>query len=110
MKRILSLAIALVMLLSLAVSAGAEYDEHMTISWTSVMEGDEGNDYTQDAIYKTIAEKFNVDFDIRPLTWGNWATNVNMYINGLTLPDVTNWFFNYSDYKNYVDQELLYQF
>ena len=46
MKRILSLAIALVMLLSLAVSAGAEYDEHMTISWTSVMEGDEGNDYT----------------------------------------------------------------
>ena len=110
MKRILSFALTLVMLLSFAGSAMAAYDEHMTISWTSVMEGDEGNDYTQDAIYKTIAEKFNVDFDIRPLTWGNWTTNVNLYINGMNLPDATNWFFNYSDYKNYVEQDLLYRF
>lgn len=60
----------------------------MTISWTEVIEKDEGTDYTQDAIYKTFAEKFDVDFDIRPLTWGNWTTNVNLYINGMNLPDV----------------------
>lgn len=81
----------------------------MTISWTEVIEQDEGTDYTQDAIYKTFAEKFDVDFDIRPLTWGNWTTNVNLYINGMNLPDVTNWLFNYTDYSNYVEQELLYK-
>lgn len=109
MKKFLSLALALAMLLSVAVTAFADYDEHMTISWTEVIEQDEGNDYTQDAIYKTISEKFNVDFDIRPLTWGNWTTNVNLYINGLNLPDATNWFFNYTDYANYVEQEVLYR-
>ena len=109
MKKILSLVLALVMLLSVAAIASADYDEHMTISWTEVIEQDEGNDYTQDDIYKTFAEKFNVDFDIRPLTWGNWTTNVNMYINGMNLPDVTNWFFNYTDYHNYVEQEVLYK-
>lgn len=110
MKKLLSIAMTLIMLLSFAVSANAEYDEHLTISWTEVIEQDEGNDYTQDAIYKAFAEKFNVDFDIRPLTWGNWTTNVNLYINGMTLPDATNWFFNYTDYAKYVDDELLYQF
>lgn len=109
MKKLLSLALVMIMLLSFAVSASAEYDKHLTISWTEVIEQDEGNDYTQDAIYKTFADKFNVDFDIRPLTWGNWTTNVNLYINGLNLPDVTNWFFNYTDYANYVEQEVLYK-
>lgn len=110
MKKFLSLVLAAMMLLSVGmVSASADYDEHMTISWTEVIEQDEGNDYTQDAIYKTFAEKFNVDFDIRPLTWGNWTTNVTNYINGMTLPDVTNWFFNYTDYAKYVEQELFYK-
>lgn len=89
--------------------AVAENADHMTISWTEVIEQDQGNDYTQDAIYKAIADKFNVDFDIRPLTWGNWTTNVNLYISGMTLPDVTNWYFNYTDYANYVDQGVLYK-
>lgn len=111
MKRIVSMMLLLALLLSVAapaITANAASD-HMTISWTEVIEQDEGNDYTQDAIYKTFAEKFNVDFDIRPLTWGNWTTNVNLYINGMNLPDVTNWFFNYTDYSNYVEQELLYK-
>ena len=85
------------------------YADHITISWTEVIEQDEGNDYTQDAIYKTFADKFNVDFDIRPLTWGNWTSNVNLYITGMNLPDVTNWYYNYTDYANYVEQELLYK-
>lgn len=110
MKKFLTLMLALALLLSLTVSAHADYDSHMSISWTAVIEQDEGTDYTQDAIYKTIAEKFNVDIDIRPLTWGNWTTNVNLYINGMNLPDVTNWFFNYSDYAKYVSDELFYQF
>jgi len=131
MKKILSFTLALLMVFSLVACggqsetdpstggnaatgpdenvSGEDSSEHMTISWTAVIEQDEGNDYTQDAIYKTIAEKFNVDFDIRPLTWGNWTTNVNLYINGMNLPDVTNWFFNYTDYANYVDQEQLYK-
>lgn len=110
MKKFLCTLLSLVLLLSMAaIPASAEYADHITISWTEVIEGDEGTDYTQDAIYKTIAEKFNVDFDIRPLTWGNWTTNVNLYINGMNLPDVTNWFFNYTDYASYVEQELFYK-
>ncbi len=108
MKKLLSVLLLVTMLASLA-AVPALADDHMTISWTSVIEQDEGTDYTQDAIYKTIAEKFNVDFDIRPLTWGNWTTNVNLYINGMTLPDATNWFFNYTDYNKYVEQELFYK-
>lgn len=116
MKKILSLALALITMFSL-IAYGIQFEtakaeapaDHFDISWTSVIEQDEGNDYTKDAIYQTIAQKFNVDFDIRPLTWGNWTTNVNLYINGMNLPDVTNWYFNYTDYDNYREQELLYK-
>lgn len=113
LNKLLCTMLSLVLLLSVFAgipAASAENAEHITLSWTEVIEQDEGNDYTQDAIYKTIAEKFNVDFDIRPLTWGNWTQNVNLYISGMTLPDVTNWFFNYTDYANYVEQELFYKF
>jgi len=111
-RRLLCSALTLVLLLATLAAipvASAEYADRLTISWTEVIEQDEGNDYTQDDIYKTFSDKFNVDFDIRPLTWGNWRTNVNLYISGMTLPDVTNWFFNYTDYANYVEQEVLYQ-
>lgn len=111
LKKLLSAVCAMVLLLGCVgiLPASADTDKHLTLSWTEVVEQDEGTDYTQDAIYKTISEKFNVDFDIRPLTWGNWSSNVNLYINGLNLPDVTNWFFNYTDYANYVEQEVLYK-
>lgn len=110
-RKLVCTLLALTLLCSIGLPmASAENADHMTISWTEVIEQDEGNDYTQDAIYKTFAEKFNVDFDIRPLTWGNWTSNVNLYISGMTLPDVTNWYFNYTDYANYVEQEVLYKF
>lgn len=110
MKKFLCIALVLTLLMCCVPPASAAYGQHMTISWTEVIELDEGNDYTQDAIYKAFAEKFDVDFDIRPLTWGNWTTNVNLYINGMNLPDVTNWFFNYTDYAKYSEDALFYQF
>ncbi|MDR1598307.1 MAG: ABC transporter substrate-binding protein [Oscillospiraceae bacterium] len=116
MKRTLSLAVAIAMaacmVLSLGVSALAEekaYDKHLTISWAYAGIS-EGVDYEADAYGKYWADKFNVTFDIIPMTFDNWEERLRIWINSGDMPDVANWsFYQYGELVNYVDQELLYR-
>ena len=68
-----------------------DYSEKITVSWAEVIEGDEGIDYTQDDVYKAVQEKFNLDIEVTPLTWGNWVENLRIWINSGDMPDVVNW-------------------
>ena len=65
-------------------------------------------DYTSDAFYDFMSEKFNIDVEV----WANEASTANekfsISINGGTLPDVITWYsFTREDLVNYVDQGLL---
>lgn len=91
-------------------STEKDYSEKVTVSWAEVIEGDEGIDYTQDKVYQTFAEKFNIDIEVTPLTWGNWVENLRIWINSGDMPDVVNWNYVHSEFVDYVDQGLVRQF
>lgn len=84
-----------------------DYSEKITVSWAEVIEGDEGIDYTQDDVYKAVQEKFNLDIEVTPLTWGNWVENLRIWINSGDMPDVVNWNYVHSEFMDYVDQGLV---
>lgn len=84
------------------------YDEHMVISFALVGQN-EGTDYNGDDLAKTFMEKFNFEFESINLSWDNWAEKSNIWINSNDLPDMLQWDFKYSEYVNYVDQELFYR-
>lgn len=88
-------------------AAGKDMSERIKVSWAEVIEGDEGTDYTQDAVYKYISDKYNIDIEIVPLTWGNWLENLRIWINSGDMPDVANWYYVHPEFMNYVDQGLV---
>ena len=61
-----------------------DYSEKITVSWAEVIEGDEGIDYTQDDVYKTVQEKFNLDIEVTPLTW---VTGLRIFVYG-SIPEI----------------------
>lgn len=82
------------------------FEEKITFSTTFFGADDK---YKQDAIYKAIAEKFNVDINFISLSWDNWAEKDRIWINSGDMPDVMFWDFNYKDYLNYAKQGMIKQ-
>lgn len=106
MKRLLPLLLALVLALG-CMPAMAEYEEHITFT-TSLIETGSPASYTDDPVYHAIMDQFNMDFEIWPVTWDNWAEKDRVWINGGTMPDLLMWNnFNYSEYLSYIDQGLI---
>lgn len=64
----------------------------------------------QNDFHKFFREKFNIEWDYNYVEWGSWAEKLRVWINSDDLPDVSIWDYNYTDFQNYVNQELLYQF
>lgn len=93
-----------------AGTAEKDYSNQVTVSWAEVIEGDEGVDYTADAVYQEIAKKFNINIEVTPLTWGNWVENLRIWINSGDMPDVVNWNYVHSEFADYVDQGLVRKF
>lgn len=87
-----------------------DYSERIKVSWAQVIEGDEGTDYTQDKVYQHVLEKFNIEIEIIPLTWGNWLENLRIWINSGDMPDVVNWNYVHAEFMDYVDQGLVRKF
>ena len=84
-----------------------DFSNRIKVSWTEVIEGDEGADYTQDAVYQYFLDSFNLEIEITPLTWGNWMENLRIWINSGDMPDVANWYYNHNEFVDYVDQGMV---
>lgn len=106
MKRIVSLIMAVLMLVSLT-PALAEYDEHIAFT-ASVNQSSSFGSFTDDAVYKYFADKFNIEYELWPVTSDTWAEKNRVWIYGGTMPDMVVWDnFNYTEYLSYVDQGLI---
>lgn len=64
----------------------------------------------QNGFHKFFQDKFNIQWDYNYVEWGSWDEKLRVWINSADLPDVSIWNYNYTDFENYVDQELLYKF
>ena len=87
--------------------AGKDFSEKMTINLASV-QIDESKDYTNgDDFVKWWADTFNVEFDIIPLTWGNWSERLRVWINSDDMPEWCVWNYVHGEAINYAEQGLV---
>ena len=106
MKRILALILAAVMLIGMT-PALAEYDEHIAFT-ASVNQSSSFGSFTDDPVYQHFADKFNIEYELWPVTSDTWGEKNRVWIYGGTMPDMVVWDnFNYTEYLSYVDQGLI---
>ena len=106
MRRILSLLLAVFMLFSMT-TALAEYDEHIAFT-ASVNQSSAFGSFTDDDVYRYFADKFNMEYELWPVTSDTWGEKNRVWIYGGTMPDMVVWnSFNYTEYLSYVDQGLI---
>lgn len=81
------------------------YDEHLKITMSLVTTN---TDVNSDAFAKFWNEKFNMEWEIIPVT--DEAKNnemLNIWINTGDMPDIANWGYDPSSAKSWVDQDLV---
>lgn len=106
MKKIVALVLALLMLVG-AVSALAEFDTHVSFTINAGHTNSE-MDYTSDALYQFISDKFNFDFEVYPVSKDSQKEKIMTWVNGGTMPDsVTMRDFDYQWYVSSAEQGLL---
>jgi ABC-type sugar transport system, periplasmic component len=106
MKKLVALLLSLIMLLS-CLGALAEYDTPIKLTINST-HSNASMDYNSDNLYKTIAEKFNFEYEVWPVAKDSQAEKIRVWINGGSMPDVATWRdFNYQEYITYAEQGLL---
>lgn len=84
-----------------ATPAEKDYSKHYTIEYALDTTNLEVNN---DDFAKLWNEKFNIDYEIIPLTAENSNEMIRIWISAGDLPDVVRWGFNYSEYADWVDQ------
>ncbi|MDR1570339.1 MAG: extracellular solute-binding protein [Oscillospiraceae bacterium] len=110
-KRFLTLAIAVLMMVSATAGVGAiaesqekDYSTHYVIEYAI----DTTNlDVNSDDFAKYWNEKFNMEYEIIPLTAENSAEMIRIWVSAGDMPDVVRYPFVYSEYADWVEQELL---
>ena len=85
-----------------------DYSETRTIS-LAVLDNVTDEQWEND-FHKFFKEKFNIEWDYNYVEWGSWDEKLRVWINSDDLPDVSIWNYNYTDFENYVNQGLLYEF
>lgn len=106
MKKTLAILLAVLLLLS-STAALAENDTPVTFSM-SCRNVSANYDWNSDALYKYIADKFNVAIDIWAVDASAQEETSSVWILGGTMPNALMWAnFNYSTYMSYVEQELV---
>lgn len=106
-KRVVASIMAGLMLLStsgVVYGAADDYSEKVDFS---VVFFDADNSWKEDAVYKFITDKFNIDVDFQPISWDNWTEQQRIWINSGDMPDVLFWDLNYKEYLEYADQEQI---
>jgi len=108
-KKVLAMLLALVMCASLAACNGSSgsqtssvassgqtgsadadpYAEHMSLSIAVWGIGDMITDPGTDAVLKTIYDKFNIEIEPFPVTWGDYTEKIKLWAASNKLPDMT---------------------
>ena len=83
-----------------------KYSNKMVIDWASVMVN-EGTDYNADGFSQQWCKMFNIEWNMIPLTWENWAEKLRIWINSSDMPDIATWNYVHGEYAAYVEQELI---
>ena len=83
------------------------YAKKVDFTMSSIILQTEGLPYEEDALYQTLSQKFNLDYELYPLNWNNWQEKTRIWISSGDMPDVTFWNFNYVDYISYAKQGLI---
>ena len=111
--RTTSLAILLVGAIVLHLAGGLafaseekDYSKHLTITW-AVYSDSEITNINADAFATMWGEKFNVEFEVIPMTAETWDEKVRIWANAMDLPDVTQWDYKHADGASYAEQELV---
>ncbi|MBW7453068.1 ABC transporter substrate-binding protein [Paenibacillus sepulcri] len=81
-----------------------KYAEHMTISYAV---GSNNLDVNDDDFSKIWKDKFNFDWEIRPVASNNNSETFRIWINSGDMADIGSWNYNHSEYVSYVKQGLL---
>ncbi len=108
MKRFWCAVLALSLVLC-CVSSLAEGDFSEKIKFSvSCRNVSASYDWSSDALYSLIANKFNIDMDIWSVDAASQDETGSVWIQGGSMPDAQMWAgFNYSTYVSYVEQELI---
>ncbi|WP_274651250.1 ABC transporter substrate-binding protein [Paenibacillus humicola] len=88
-------------------AAGQEqnkYAKHMTISYAV---GNNNLDVNDDVFAKIWKDKYNFDWEIRPVASNNNSETFRIWINSGDMADMGSWNYNHSEYVSYVKQGLL---
>ncbi len=86
---------------------GRDFSEHYTISLASVQIED-ARDYNKgDDWVSQWTEKFNIEWEITPLTFENWGERLRIWINSDDMPDMAVYNYNNAEAVNYADQGLV---
>ncbi|SFJ54920.1 putative aldouronate transport system substrate-binding protein [Paenibacillus sp. UNC496MF] len=81
-----------------------KYAKHMTISYAA---GNNNLDVNNDDFAKIWKDKFNFDWEIRPVASNNNSETFRIWINSGDMADMGSWNYNPSEYASYVKQGLL---
>lgn len=119
---------ALVMALSLAACGGASSSQSQVQTTAPAGEAGETGEFAEtrnislavldnvtdeewkNPFHQFFMDKFNINWDYNYVEWGSWDEKLRVWINSDDLPDVSIWNYNYTDFANYVNQDLLYKF
>lgn len=123
-RRVISGLCAMVMVLTMSACGGGTSTEQTQPAGTSGGSGEYGqtrnisiavldnvtNEEWKNDFHQFFMDKFNIEWDYNYVEWGSWDEKLRVWINSDDLPDVSIWNYNYTDFSNYVNQGLLYQF
>jgi putative aldouronate transport system substrate-binding protein len=114
MKKRVMLHVLLVLFLAVGICSWAQqaktYGTHLKISYASIQTA-AGVDYnTADDFTKYFLNKFNIEWDVIPLTWENWAERLRVWINSGDMPDLATWNYVHGEAISYIDQGLFRRF
>ncbi len=65
------------------------YKEHMKISIALWNIGDAITDPSKDAVLKILEDKFNIEIEAYPVTWGDYTEKIKLWAASNSLPDMT---------------------
>ena len=107
MKKILTLVLALMLVVS-CMSAMAASDEHITFSDANWLLTSSDINFTDDAFYTYLCEKFNVTIEPWITDTSSHNEKCAIWINTFSMPDVlVHTSFNYATYCEWVDQGMI---
>lgn len=105
MKKLLSLILVCTILFSCMIAMADE--EHIAFT-ASVNQSSSFGSFTDDDIYRYFAEKFNIEYELWPVTSDTWGEKNRAWIYGGSMPDMVVWnALDYSEYLSYIDQGLI---